>query len=640
MILLFVSGTARAQRYTSSSRKAIKSFEEAVACFQASNDACTEENLQKAIRWDPGFLEAYQLLAQVCFDQGRVEDAIRYFGRSLDIDPEGNPDGYRLLARLILITGDYSRALELIDKFLAFPPDQVNLREEGFALKKSVLFALDAIAHPVPFQPENLGPAVNSEFSEYWPSLSVDEEMLMFTVLLPVNQPGVEGPGAMQEDFYYSMRSGDHWDPRLNAGAPLNSPDNEGAQTITADGATLYFTACNRREGQGMCDIYRSEWVDGQWSNPVNLGDPVNTRYSEKHPTISADGRRLFFASNRPGGKGSFDIWVSERTSQGWSLPVNLGDSVNTPGMEQSPFMHPDQQSLYFSSTGWPGMGQGDLFITRMKDTSGWSAPENLGFPINTHNDEIGLTVNANGDRAYFASDRESGTDTDLYTFVLPEWVRPVQVSYMTGRVYDSQNMKGIRALLQLIDLETEATVMELKSGGSQGDYLISLPTDRDYALNVSAEGYLFHSDHFAFSGLHGRQDPLRRDIPMDRITVGSSVILHNIFFGTDSYKLLPASMAELNKIYEFLRLNPAIEVEIGGHTDNTGTAEHNQELSDRRAGAVVEYLLEKGIAREKLKTSGYGDRVPVADNSSEEGRALNRRTELKITGVQSGSAQ
>ncbi len=629
--LLALATCSMAQQYSSDSKKAIKRFEEARALFQARDDAGAEQALLKAIKADRQFVEAYQLLAQISYDLGRVEEAIGYYTTSLEIDPKGNPDGYRLLAGLTILTGDYNRTLELIDTFLSFPPEEVRMRDVGVTIRENCHFALQAMEHPVPFHPENLGDSVNSAYNEYWPSLSVDENMLMFTVMLPRDPEAGKSPLHLHEDFFYSLKSENEWNGRINAGVPLNTPDNEGAHTMTADGRLLYYTACNRRDGKGQCDLYISRLESGKWGAPVNLGSPVNSRYSEKHPTISADGRMLYFSSDRPGGKGSYDIWVSTKTGNQWTDPVNLGDSINTPGLEQSPFIHPDQQTLFFSSAGWPGMGQGDLFVSRLSPDHTWSKAANLGYPINTFNDEIGLTVNAQGDRAYFASDRQSGKDTDIYTFELPPAARPVFVSYMKGRVYDSRNMKGLKSVLQLIDLETEETVMEMESMPGEGDYLISLPTGRDYALNVSAEGYLFYSDHFSFTGQHNRKDPFRRDIPLDRIIVGSSVVLNNIFFNTGSHELLPLSVTELNKVYEFLQHNPTIAVEISGHTDNTGTAEHNQKLSEQRANSVVNYLVDMGIDTEQLKPAGYGDRIPVAGNTSEEGRAKNRRTELKI---------
>lgn len=634
ILLLILAPGLMGQYYSSGSKKAIKRFEEANTCLAQRDLDCAEEALLKAIKADAEFIEAHQLLAQLCYDQGRMEEAICYYARSLEIDPDGNPEGYRLLAGMKLMTGDYKGALELAEYYLALPPEKVKSEAGGVSIRESCLFALEAIHNPVPFQPENLGPAVNSEYSEYWPSLSVDEQILMFTVMLPAGIKAGEDPAYLQEDFFYSTRHEGSWEPRINAGTPLNTSDNEGAQSLTADGKTLWFTACNRRDGQGMCDLYYSNWVEGKWSTPKNAGSKLNSRYSEKHPAISADGRKLYFTSNRPGGTGSYDIWVSERKAGVWSDPVNLGDSVNTPGLEQSPFIHPDQQSLYFSSTGWPGMGQGDLFLSRLKRNGVWTLPENLGYPINTHDDDIGLSLNAGGDRAYFASNRGEGRDTDIYAFEMPAEKRPVPVSYMQGRVYDSRTMRGIRALMQLIDLETEEAVMELESHAGEGDYLLSLPRDRDYALNVSAEGYLFYSEHFTFTGLHSQAEPLKRDVGLEAIRVGSVVVLHNVFYATGSFELEQVSRAELNRVYDFLLINPGIGVEISGHTDNTGTTEHNQELSEQRAQSVVDYLQGRGIDPGRIKAAGYGEAQPVADNGTEEGRALNRRTELKIIAI------
>lgn len=628
-IMLF-AGTIHAQSYSTKSKKAIKYFDRAVILYQENDPEGSEEELLKSISVDDRFLEAYGLLAQISFESGRIEDAISYYSTTLEIDPEGNPDGYRLLAGLVLRTGDYDRSLLLLEKFLEFPPEKVNKRESALSMKTSCLFAIEAINKPVPFEPENLGDSVNSDLNEYWPCLSVDEEQLMFTVMLPVNPILEDSP--LHEDFYFSKQREGHWGSRENAGSPLNTSNNEGAHSLTADGRMLFFTACNRRDGMGQCDIYTSIMENGSWTRPVNLGSPVNSGYSEKHPTISADGRVLYFTSSRPGGKGSYDIWKSNWNGQSWSVPENLGDSVNTPGVEQSPFLHPDQRSLYFSSTGWPGMGQGDLFFSR-KSTGDdvWSEPLNLGYPINTFNDEIGLSVNARGNRAYFASDREGKKNTDIYTFELPIELRPIQVSYLKGRVYDSKSMKGVSALIQLIDLETEEVVIETPSFPPEGDYLVTLPTDRDYALNVTGEGYLFYSDHFAFRGEYSQWDPFLRDIALERILVGSSVVLNNIFFESDSHLLLPGSMVELNRVLIFMQENPGIAVEIAGHTDSTGSAEHNQVLSGNRAEAVVDYLTSAGIVADRLHAEGYGDRNAVGDNASEEGRAMNRRTELTI---------
>ena len=578
--MLTVSLAVAGQTYSTTSRKAIKRFEEARTLFQSREDGRAEELLRQAIRADDRFVEAYQMLAQINYDRGRLEEAITYFSRSLEIDPVGNPEGYRLLAGLVIQTGDYERSGTLLEEYFEFPAEQTPNREAAQILQEKLEFALRALQNPVPFIPENLGDSVNSPYNEYWPCLSVDEQLLMFTVMLPVDPQGEMVPRNLQEDFFISRAGPSGWTHRQNAGSPLNTGDNEGAHTMTADGRLLFFTACNRRDGKGQCDIYFSRLLEGKWSRPKNLGSPVNSRYSEKHPTISADGRSLYFSSDRPGGKGSYDLWHSR----------------------------------------WEG--------------NGWSTPENLGYPINTHSDEIGLSVSASGDRAYFASDRGSGGDTDLFTFTLPEQSRPVPVSYVNGRIYDSRTMKGVESVIQLIDLESGEAVMEVPSNAGEGDYLVALPTDRNYALNVSSPGYLFHSEHFSFTGIHDRMDPFRRDVAMERIRVGSRVILKNIFFDTDSYRLKSESMAELAEIHTFLTNNPGVHVEISGYTDSTGNAAHNQQLSEERARAVVNHLTGLGIEESRMTSAGYGDRQPLSDNRTEEGRAMNRRTELKIVGV------
>jgi len=633
-LLVLFSGCGIAQQQGSVSRRAERLFEQARERFEARDDSAAEALLLKALRADGKFREACQMLAQIYYDRGQYPEAVTYYSRALRAAPEGDPDGYRLLAGLTFMNGEYERSLRLLDTFLAFSPEQVRNRDEALLLREKCLFAREAIRNPVPFRPESLGDSVNSALNEYWPSLSVDGKMLIFTVMVP-DTAGDERMGThLQEDFYISTRRGDSWSRRKNAGPPLNTADNEGAQSVTADGKSMYFTACNRRSGLGRCDLYHSELTGERWSPPRNIGSPVNSRYSEKHPSVSADGRVLYFSSDRPGGKGSYDIWMSVRSDGKWSVPVNLGDSVNTPGMEQSPFIHPDGQTLYFSSDGWPGMGQGDIFLSRLRGDGSRPRPVNLGYPINTRYDEVGLVINARGDRAYFSSDRHSGKDTDIYTFELPDEIRPVEVSYMTGMVYDSRNMKGLKALMQLIDLEDGEVVMELESAADRGSYLIALPTDSEYALNVSAEGYLFYSEHFSFEGTHGVTDPLRKDIPMDRIGVGSRVVLNNIFFDVDSHTLDPRSVAELKKVYEFLVRNPGIGVEISGHTDDTGSSVYNLELSERRAEVVVRTLTGLGIDGDRLSWKGYGETQPVAENSTPEGRALNRRTELRIVRI------
>jgi outer membrane protein OmpA-like peptidoglycan-associated protein len=276
-------------------------------------------------------------------------------------------------------------------------------------------------------------------------------------------------------------------------------------------------------------------------------------------------------------------------------------------------------------------MGKGDIFVSRLDSNNAWGLAVNLGYPINTWNNEVGLIVNAAGDKAFYASDRLKGRGLDIYEFPLYPEARPIPVSYMKGRVYDALTWKGIEAVFQLIDLETKELVMESSSAPGEGDFLVSLPAGRNYALNVSKPGYLFYSDNFSLAGIHRLIDPFLKDVPLSPIRQGETVILKNIFYGFDSFEVKPESQAELNKIIEFLNSNPSVQIEISGHTDNIGNSQYNQVLSEKRAKSVVDYLAGKGIQINRLSFKGYGSSVPKTGNDTEEGRSINRRTELRI---------
>ncbi len=601
--------------------------------FDSHEDINALKYLKKAIKTDNEFIEAYMMMAQIYKDRKEFKDAIYYFEKGLEVNPKYNPPGYLVLADVEFNLGLYSDALSHAEKFLALANFKNVSGEDALSFIDNCRFALESYNTPVPFLPVNLGDSVNSEKNEYWPSLSLDEAKLIITVLDPVNPNMTSQNIKVQEDFYESLRLPDgSWAKRRNVGPPLNTNDNEGAQTISADGRFLYFTACNREDGAGKCDIYFSVNENGLWSVPVNLGYPINSAYSEKHPSISPDGRRLFFASDRPGGFGGLDIWMSGRQgSNAWSFPVNLGETINTPGNEQSPFIHPDNQSLYFSSEGHQNMGKDDIFISRLDSNNKWTRAFNLGYPINTWNNEVGLFVNAAGDKAYYASDRLKDKGLDIYEFPLYPEARPIPVSYMKGRVYDARTWKGIEAIFQLIDLQSGDLVMQSSSAPGEGNYMVSLPAGRNYALNISKPDYLFYSDNFSLAEIHKLNDPFLKDVPLSPISKGEKVILKNVFYAFDSFTVQPESQTELNKIIEFLTLNPNVKIEISGHTDNVGNSQYNQVLSEKRAKSVVDYLGENGIQIDRLSYKGHGSSIPIDTNDTEEGRAINRRTELKI---------
>ncbi len=631
--LLLISGLLHGQHdYTTDDKRAISHFETARQSYLLRDYTRAETMLNKAIVLEPEFIEAWLILAQVYTDAGNLEASADAYKQAIELDSLFFPNALYFLGLNEMELGWYKDARHNLQRFLAMDDIKDNLKESAREEMLSCDFAIHAIENPVPFEPENLGPNINSEYDEYWPSLSADESMMVFTMLLPIDPQNPLTRANRQEDLYYSVYEEGAWQPARNAGRPLNTYDNEGAQSISGNGRFMVFTACGREDGYGLCDLYFSVWEKGSWSVPDNMGPAINSRHSEKQPSLSADGRFVYFTSDRPGGLGKYDLWMSTRLPDGnWSPPVNLGENINSREFDQSPFIHPDNRTLYFSSTGWPGMGGFDIFMSRRVNDSTWGKPVNLGYPINTHHHEEGLIVNARADMAYFSSTRLSGKGRDIFSFALYEEAQPNRVSYMKGKVFDSQTKRPLEAHFELIDLGTREKVIESSSEPANGEFLVVIPVGADYGLNVSKPTYLFHSENFGFDKVYSRTEPFLKDIALNPIEIGERMVLRNVFYHIDSFALDNKSIVELDKVVMFMRANPSLVVEIGGHTDNTGSRDHNLWLSGKRAGEVAAFLVAHGIKQKRIEFRGYGMEVPVSTNETEEGRAMNRRTELKV---------
>lgn len=632
IFLIFSYQSVVAQKtYKTDSKKAIEYYQAGLRYYDGKRYDLAEERFKTAISIDEEFQDAYLVIAEVFWEQGKYEPAIQYYDKGLSLDPSYYPIGYLNKAKLEVKIGNYDEANKSYHKYLELdtPESKYTLRAKKGILQTE--FAIHAINNPVDFKPINLGGNINSVHDEYWPVLSADEQVLVITRKLP-SKTGSGFQSDKQEDLYFSRYEAGGWGPVKDAGHTLNTDANEGAQSVSANGQIMVYTVCDEARVIGRCDIYYSTKVGDKWTRPKNIGPPVNSRAKETQPSLSADGMTLYFASNRPGGKGGLDIWVSKKDSKNrWGSPVNLGDSINTPGDEMSPFIHHDNKTFYFSSNYHIGMGNFDLFVSRLDSNGHWSIPKNLGYPINTHEDEIGLVVNARGTEAYFASARNDSTGIDIYKFTLPEKIRPKEVSYLKGRIIDEKTRERLKARLELIDLKDGKLINQTYSDSITGEYLLCIPTDNDYMLNVNRRDYLFYSDNFTLRGIYHLEKPFLKDILLKRIQIGEKLILKNIFYNTDSYALGNESIYELDKIYHFLKAHEVVRIEISGHTDNTGTRSYNQKLSEKRAKSVVDYLIDKGIDASRLVYRGYGFDHPVDENDTEEGRAKNRRTELKI---------
>jgi outer membrane protein OmpA-like peptidoglycan-associated protein/Tol biopolymer transport system component len=629
----FISLAVASQGLHTSSNRAVKFYNQGLSAYDYLDYPKAETMFREALVYDKYFFEAYLMLGELYTKQRKFSDAAENFRAALKIDSASYKPAFFSLASAEFMTGDYENARRNYQSYLKNKNVSEKNRIEAARNLRNCYFAIEAMKNPVSFNPESIGAGINTADDEYWPSISADGQVMMFT--RQENQLSAQRNfRTSQEDFYLSYFEDGIWKAAVNAGQPLNTTQNEGAQALSSAGNYMFFTACERPGSVGSCDIYFSAFNNGKWTQPYNLGPPVNTAQWESTPSVSADGNMLFFTSTRSGGFGGKDLWYSILTPGGnWGQPVNMGADINTSVDEMSPFIHFDGQTLYFASQGHPGMGGFDIYLTRMNPDSSWSIPVNLGYPINTYNDETGLVIDASGAKAFFSSRRDPSRGKDIFYFDLYESARPNPVSYLKGKVYDKETGRLLKAEYMLINL-TDNKIAIRNTTDEQGNFLVCLPSGQNYGLNVSKQGFLFYSESFLFEGQHSSSKPYIKRIILNPLKTGEKTILANVFYSIDSWDLKNESKQELNNLAELLNLNKEINIEIGGYTDATGTDEHNLALSEKRAKSVVEYLVERGIDSTRLVYKGYGNTAPVGDNVTVEGRRLNRRTEVKVTGT------
>lgn len=580
--------------------------------------------LQDAIKIDERFMDAYLSIAGLYFEQKKYQTAIEWYEKARVIDTVYFKDFNQPYSINLAGIGEFEKALAAVTIFLSVENLNETSRKAGEFRQKTFQFAVDyARQHPqgnYRFEPQNMGDSINSVASEYFPTQTIDGEEFIFTRRV----------SGINEDFYGSKRVNGGWTKAKGLTGDINTNMNEGAQNISQDGQWLAFTGCNFPNAYGSCDLYISYLTPEGWSTPENLGR-VNSDSWDSGPSFSPDKRDLYFASSRPGGYGGADIYVTHRLTNGrWSEPENLGPEINTIGDEGCPFMHADNQTLFFTSNGHLGYGGDDLFMSKKKPKNTWDKAMNLGYPINTIENEGSLSVAADGKTAYYASDRsDTRGGLDIYTFELREDLRPARTLWVKGKVFDQKTSKGLPSAVELTDLSTRELLSKVQTDAS-GNYFITLPVGKDYAFTVSRKGYLFFSENFSLSQ-KAPDSTYNIDIPLQPIEANATVILKNIFFDVNKYDLKPESTTELDNVFLLMRDNPTLKIQINGHTDNVGKINDNMVLSNSRAQAVVQYLIRKGIDPQRLTHKGYGPNQPVADNGTEQGRAQNRRTELKV---------
>lgn len=634
-------------KYTSSDKKAIKYYEDALIALNRNQWDEAAQLAKDAIDKDESFIEPYLILGDYSETQGDYQKGLSYYEKAVGINPDFYPTAFFKMAKFAMLLENYSYSADLIATYFEYDNRRKSLEEAALTLRKNVIFAREAIKLKVPFNPINLGKGVNSQYDEYYPALTADDAELLFTRKIPDSRVrGIGNNPGVQEDFFVSLRdtTKNVWQNATGLAGNINTEYNEGAPTITADGKTMVFTACELygdldygqdRVGFGSCDLFISYKENNSWSKPQNLGKSINSAHWETQPSLSADGRVLFFIRgkrDRNRNINNMEIMFSVKSPDGtWSQAFPMPAPINTPENESSVHIHPDGQTLYFASTGHPGFGGEDLFVTRIGENGEWTEPENLGYPINTSKNENSLLVSSKGEIAYFASNRDGGNGgLDLYQFILPEKLRPVPVSFTKGFVYDIENKKPLDANFRLVDIKTGDLIVESRSD-NKGEFLVTLPSNKDYALEVQKDGYLYHSENFSLKENPDAAEPRYLNIGMSPVKQGESVVLRNIFFESGKFDLKPESEVELKNLHVFLSKNPSLRIEIAGHTDNVGEEADNLLLSKNRAEAVYTYLIINGIAKERITFKGYGESQPVASNDTPEGRAANRRTVFTV---------
>jgi outer membrane protein OmpA-like peptidoglycan-associated protein len=645
LLLLMNSCLAQPHKeYSIKNKRAISKYEEAITAYGQYNSSLALVILEDLIDNEDEFAEAYFLMGQIYTEQDNKRKAISALEKGLAINATIFPMGYYMLGESYFSLAEYEKAEQAITTFTRMPKDNPNVHYRAQLILESCVFAKQSMKYPVPFNPINLGPKINTENDEYFPCITADTKTLLFTRLLK-DKLAFEGT---HEDFYITERTevknfNEGWGQALPIPS-INTLYNEGAPTLSADGQTIVFTACElpgyeygeTRTGLGSCDLFYSFRTKSGWTPAENFGPGINSKNWETQPSLTADGNTLYFVRGKKGKGGKIEnqnIYFSYLMDDGyWSEPSEIPGFVNTKGREESVFIHPDGQTMYFSSDGHAGMGGLDIFVSHMQSNGDWGRPENLGYPINTSANENSIQVTAQGDIALMASNREGGNGgLDLYSFELPENVRPRFVNYVEGYVYDSNTKAPLDGKFQLLNLRTGDVVAEGYSNSSRnGYYLVCLPIGNDYALNVTSENYLFYSSNFSLVN-SVETEPYRKDAPLQQMNSGATIVLENIFFKTNSANLESESFIELTKLTELLVKNETMRIRIEGHTDSDGDEAANLKLSQARALSVKTYLESKGIVASRIESEGYGESQPIETNATPEGKAKNRRTVFRV---------
>ncbi len=613
------------------------------------------EFLKKALELEPDFAEAHlavglELAARCKLEEKPFTPTLPFFYKAIASCPQIHSEPYYYIGFDYYERQMNDSAIKYLQKFLAFKDDDekkfakdwdaetyqakmmVKSSKKEMGLRKNVMFDPRVVT------------GVSTERDEYLAYISPDDKSCYFVRRMPVkNMNQVFATDKEREVFMLAQRDKTG---KFNNGEPMGTPfnttdDNQGGCSISIDNKCLYF-AMMRMEGglQPNCDIYVCDNNGGEWGEIKKLSPVVNDpKYWDSQPTIASDGVTLYFASDRPGGYGGIDLYytVKDPKTGVWSKPQNMGPNINTKGDEKTPFIHSDSETLYFSSTGHYGFGGYDIFYARKNEKGEWQEPENIGSPINDAADDAGFLVSADAKTGYFFSFDEGKVRGkgigryDLYGFELYQEARPVSTSFIKGTVKDSAGNQVSGAVVEVRDAKTkQVSVATVDS--SSGEYMVAVKKKNDIVLTVKKDDVAFNVKLVKVEDMpapHQEAPPVVLEVKEAK--QGSSFVIDNILYATNSAEIKDDSKVILESFAQYLKENPNIKVEIQGHTDNVGNKKDNEALSSNRAFSVKAMIESFGIDGKRIMAKGFGPNKPIADNSTETGRAKNRRTEFLI---------
>ncbi|WP_075349476.1 OmpA family protein [Algoriphagus marinus] len=623
---------AQAQSYSIIDSKAIKFYKEGEELTLSRRYDEAIQKYQDAIEREGSFLEAYLKQAQLLITQGKLEEAekVALAGKSRlngkNATQKHTADFGWLFSNLYLNQGKFAKAYQTFMEVDPILEDSFKSSMYYVEMKAKMEFLQTQIGNTRIIEKEMLSNPLNEFKLQYFPVLTADGEQILFT-----KRDGTQNTD--KEDIYMSFLSPEgKWTKPSSISQTINSIYNEGTCSVTADGNVLIYTSCDSPDTEGSCDLYIAYKKNGMWQSPKNMGKKVNSRSWDSQPSLSADGRILFFSSNRKGGFGGNDIWYSILQKDGsWAEAKNLGNVINTPKDEISPFMFFNNEILFFASNGHDGFGGMDILLSRVEDGE-FTKPENLGLPINDQLDQVALFITAQKDYAYFTELTSEEGEKDrslLYRFKFPKEIYLGENLTVTeGKVFNSKTGEPIEATLSLVSLTNDSTLYQFRSDGKTGDFTMLYPDKAISGLYVEKQGFIPKIFNVERDKLQNVKDLKIELVPVAK---GEEFVFENVFFEFDKYDLKNESISSLKRLLKFLTENPNVNILIVGHTDNIGRQSYNLQLSLQRAQSVKNYLVGEGLHPARIMVEGKGDVEPMVPNTSLENQALNRRITIKV---------